>query len=463
MTTTRHEIMSISILYEQARTNTSFFIMTGLTQHDFDLLLPFFNITCAKKLTKPQQLFAALHAEHCKLGAEKIGQLIPYVNYKRDGQTFLNQAQIALTKARANIASNQSTISPVMSTSNIMPLTGTQPSTDITPKKISRKKTNYVDNLTIGLACERSGKIEPQAIIEHAQRRIDMFFYTLILYYKSNLTVQIDDTIFQHGAGTNQTAACHSAILPALWETEILIPSHQMNTRNNPLMMKKKTSILDGTHFQQSINSTVELHQSVNYFETHYLEGKKSENKMRNKALAIINRVSNETINPTQGMLEFLIALNLTFNNVKKDYFTKSELKTSPKETRSCIFDCEKKGSFQSTWHENMDTNHPTLNDDYVDTMLQLNVEDKRVLTKKADETCEDFLKRFDKDQSIIYEKKYALIKQEISSGTNALFVKKEPVETPTKLAATRGLFSCPNIKDPIKKDIEQAKDPNFN
>ena len=294
-----------------------------------------------------------------------------------------------------------------------------------------RKKTSYDNNITMSIACREHNSITPDAITEHAQRRVDLFFYTLIAYYKTRLTVQIDETKLQHGVGTKQTAACHSAILPSLWDTQ---------------SANRRTSILDGTHFLQSMNSTVELHQSVNYFETHYLEGKKAQNKMRSKSLDILNRVSQSTITPVEGMLEFLTALNAHFNAIKENYLQKKELKTSPTHSRTLIFDCERKGSLQGNWHENAGTECPALNDDYVHTLLRLTPNDLETLKKHINETNEAYLERTNLAQKAIYEKSYHVIKQDMGLNGNGLPRSRPPERSDgvTERLVTQGFFAKP-------------------
>ena len=441
--------MTITALYNQAVVDETLFLqMTGITKEKFALLLPYFKINCAKNLSTNQQLFAILYAEKTLLDSNGIGKLIPYAHCKRDGQKFLDQAKPALAEAEA--AATPPAIIAIAPTNAPVNLVHLPQLSAIKAKKSRRIKTAYDTNITMGLACHANDPMAPEAIIEHAQRRVDLFFYTLIVYYKTGLTVHLDETKLQHGTGNGITAACHSAILPSLWDTEIIDPLHPQGRQ--PTLLNIRTSILDDTHFYQSLNSTVELHQAVNYFETHYLEGKKSENKMRSKSLEILNRVSQATITPIQGVLEFLIALNALFDEVRDHYLNKEELKTSPVTTRSLIFDCEKKGSFYSKWHENKGEAAPTLNDDYVNTLLRLSKEDLALLKKQANETPEAYLERFDDDQTNIYEKRYTDIKQEIG-----LELKLSP-ELPNLaskaavthgLVAKRGFFSTPNIKCP--------------
>ena len=197
-------------------------------------------------------------------------------------------------------------------------------------------------------------------------------------------------------------------------DTEHSAPSHQMNTRHNPGVSYYQTSILDGTHFQESLNATVELHKSVNYFDTHQLERSQANDGMRKRSLAILNEVSQAIIDPLQGMIKFLNALKLTFQRAETVYFQNPEMPLSPIYSRQQIFDCQKKGSFDSNWHEDSNGMGTMLNQDYVNMMLKLTQQEIKSLEKQAGETDAQYLIRFRSDSKEIYEQAYAVIKTEM-------------------------------------------------
>ena len=63
-------------------------------------------------------------------------------------------------------------------------------------------------------------------LIEHTERRVDLFFYSLIAYYQTHAEPEIGRTYFQHGKGKlyNHKAsfhACHSSLLPSFIDKSI--------------------------------------------------------------------------------------------------------------------------------------------------------------------------------------------------------------------------------------------------
>jgi hypothetical protein len=269
-----------------------------------------------------------------------------------------------------------------------------------------------------------SQTLSGELIIEHAQRRVDLFFYTLIAYYKTNLSVRIDTTILQHGAGNQcyQTEGCHSAILPSLQDIGYQKPSN-LNTNPDQGRLLARVGLFSGRHFQQSLNATIELHQSVNYFDTHYIEGHTEQGKMRTQSLDILNQVSKGTLNPVQGMIVFLLALKKTIDEQEQTYLNKHELKKSPKETRPWILACIRKGSFHTTWHENKGY-YPTLNDEYLDLILMLTRSELKeavnALKQQADEPTDVFLNRLSDGKEALYERAYAHIKRDMGVDSQA-------------------------------------------
>ncbi len=403
--------MNIKSEYIDTLNNSrSFYHKIGMQRTDFDLLLLGFILDIPKSLSKEERLFAILYAEKHHIDAKDVGELLEYskANCKKYGQIFLNKATIALTNART--APPQPTLPPDMQ-STLLFLTMKS------PKKGRNNKTEYEDNVTISLKMEEgSNPLEENRIVEHAQRRIDLFFYLLIAYYKTGLKVDIAETITQHGMGTKKdnTNGCHSALLTSLLDAECAKPSHLYDTRQKPDAMICRSGLLDNTHFYNSLNSTVELHKAVNYFETHHLEGKKTDNKMRKKSLIFLNEVSQGAITPITGMLKFLVSLKEHFDERESLYLSNMELPTSPIASRSLILNSEKKGSFKETWHENIGY-EPTLNDDYVNTILMPTEADKDRLKKQSDESSEAYIERFSIDQNHIYEGCYARIKQDMN------------------------------------------------
>lgn len=151
-------------------------------------------------------------------------------------------------------------------------------------------------------------KLSKEQILEHANRRVDLFFYTLIAYYQTNIIPTTGHTSIQHGKGratpTNKslTEACHSSLIPSLLDNTIFL--------NDGIHIKRK-SILSGTHFMDSLNSTVELPSLVNQFDDVL------ENACRNKCLDILAHVSLGKINPIEGLTMFLQMMQDFLNDLK--------------------------------------------------------------------------------------------------------------------------------------------------
>lgn len=190
-----------------------------------------------------------------------------------------------------------------------------------------RTKTRYEENQTAALALPMArDRLEGFAyneeallelcqdqIIEHANRRVDLFFYTLVAYYKTNYYPVLGMVNLQHGIGRSLTweqgitEACHSSFLPSLTDKTIF---------TNEQLGKKDKCILSRTHFFDSINSTVELPCAVNrldwLLEHHY--------GFRLKCLRILYEVSLGTLNPMEGLTVFLTLMDdiLTDSNPAK-------------------------------------------------------------------------------------------------------------------------------------------------
>lgn len=241
----------------------------------------------------------------------------------------------------------------------------------------TRKKSAFNDNITMALSCTQMG-IDQLLIENHASRRVDLFFYTLIAYYNTKLFVEIEDTFLQHGLGTKKqnSAACHSAILTSLWDT-----NHTSPPATDHNFTSYRTSILNGTHFENSLNATVELDVSVNYFDTNYIEGRSATHlKMRVIALAILNKVSRGELDPIEGMNCFLSKMHKNFMSIQSDYFNNKELKSSPKLSRQAIFTAQYKGTFFNSCAFQTIENAPDdiiLKDDYVNMLLASSKEER--------------------------------------------------------------------------------------
>jgi hypothetical protein len=150
--------------------------------------------------------------------------------------------------------------------------------------------------------------IEDQ-VIEHANRRVDLYFYTLIAYFNLGIHVARGRTVLQHGKGrttkTNGgiTQACHSSILPALVDETIY---------QNQWNKEKKKGVLHGTHFSESLSSTVELPPFINDFDGVL------ERMCRSKSEHILAAVSLGQYNPVEGLTHFLLMMRDTLDELRE-------------------------------------------------------------------------------------------------------------------------------------------------
>lgn len=158
-------------------------------------------------------------------------------------------------------------------------------------------------------------------IIEHAARRIDLFFYVLVAYYKQDIPPILGWTKLQHGKGkinftTKEgiTHAAHSSFTPSIIDRTILnkIPLISSLSDNN---LKIKTSILCDKHLMDGLNSTVEMPAFINEFDfllEFTCQG-------RDKSSKIIRDVSTGKIDPIEGITQFLVLLKSIFDNMHQN------------------------------------------------------------------------------------------------------------------------------------------------
>ena len=247
-------------------------------------------------------------------------------------------------------------------------------SSPIHSEKKQRRKSGYLDNLAASLAlnfsdadlesrkADKSALLEMSKdhIIEHAARRVDLFFYSLITYYRTDKFADRSTTFLQHGRGRNAatgeniTQACHSSLFGAFNDDEI-----------------------NQTHFVNSLNATMELPAFVNKLDDEL------ENACgcREKGLKIIQRVSRGHIDPIEGMSLFFNMMETAFREIEsKRKLSKHGkpllLRAMPEGPSSVIqstIELQKKGTFQHCWNKNT----RALTDDYLHLILNLSKSEK--------------------------------------------------------------------------------------
>lgn len=291
-------------------------------------------------------------------------------------------------------------------------------------KKISRKnriKTTYDANYTSALKLPCSDEVLEKKqsnqlnllteykdhIIEHAARRVDLFFYTLIGYYGSGVKPQQGQTVLQHGRGRcaqnkrTITQACHSSIFSSLKDEKPQSKKPMFTRSHSDLYLAVKKQRFSGTHFMDSLNSTVELPNFVNKFDGE-LEDRL---EVRKKSLAILQQVSMGDMNPIEGLNEFLKMMEAIFKKIEaRPSFPKPKTGLisasifSPRDVKTGTVLLTKQGTLGHKWHPET----KSVVDEYIELQLRLNSDEKK--------TC----KISEEKRTLIYENKMQEIQKEI-------------------------------------------------
>ncbi len=250
-----------------------------------------------------------------------------------------------------------------------------------------RIRTDYKDNNSVAISLPASQKdlnkkkndapallkLSENNIMEHASRRVDLFFYTLVAYYNTHYLPVQGHTNIQHGIGRHDpekntiTQACHSSFFPSLIDKTI---NHAHHTESDP------TSILSGTHFLENLNSTVELPSFVNELDG-LLENTYSG---RLNSIKIIQDVAQGNINPIEGLNQFLVMMNDIMSKVTKKATTFPF--TFKPSLVPALIDLEKRG----TLDQEFCVETQTVRDSYLQSLLRCKPEEISNLknTKKA-------------------------------------------------------------------------------
>lgn len=168
--------------------------------------------------------------------------------------------------------------------------------------KRKRRRTyyEYGANMTIARVGEIDhdqgvGPFDPsfkdwrKVIKDHAYRRMQVFYYQLLFYFKENCQVSQGRTVSQHGkASCACCSAAHSAILPNLVD-------------ENGLMHDK-------LYLYHNMNATIEMPDLVNNFDCVI------ERQMRSVALEYINQVSLENLHPYDALQGFASQMQKFFD-----------------------------------------------------------------------------------------------------------------------------------------------------
>ncbi|KTD71118.1 MULTISPECIES: hypothetical protein [Legionella] len=243
-----------------------------------------------------------------------------------------------------------------------------------------RHRFDYKDNYSAALKLPHSNffltinhqnqnallKLSKGNIIEHASRRVDLFFYTLIAYYKTGVLPTYGHTTLQHGKGRTTrknislSEACHSSFTPSLLDKSIY---------QNYKTGEKHKSLLSDTHLMDSLNSTVELPPFVNDLDDLL------ENLCREKCLSILRAVSLGITNPIAGLTQFLQIMSTTLNKLKED----AESDSSRHSINPNLLELVTKGTLSTTFS----TQTRTATDAYIQLLLRMTPTEKALCKDK--------------------------------------------------------------------------------
>ncbi|WP_298627894.1 hypothetical protein [uncultured Legionella sp.] len=255
-----------------------------------------------------------------------------------------------------------------------------------------RKRYTYSDNYSaaLGLSCSQvelqknqnnHGALLDMAksnIIEHANRRVDLFFYTLIAYYKTSIYPTTGHTDLQHGRGCtvgdnlNLTQACHSSFTPSLVDSTIL---------GNDGREVKHKSLLSGTHLMDNLNATVELPSFVNQLDDVL------ESACREKCIGLLREVSQGTINPVEGLSKFLNMMKGVLEDLKLQASRRGNSSLNRhsqfggKPINPKLIDLVYAGTLNTTFS----SIHNAVSDEYVQMLLMLTPAEKKLCVQNKE------------------------------------------------------------------------------
>lgn len=259
-----------------------------------------------------------------------------------------------------------------------------------------RIRFTYQDNHTAALALPCSNarleelkendsellELSSKNIIEHANRRVDLFFYTLIAYYATNAIPVEAHTLLQHGRGRtlgkdeNVTQACHSSLVPSFVDQS--------------MKKGKRKSLLSNTHFLESLNSTVELPYFVNAFDD-FLE-----EICRPASMAILRKVSVGKLNPIQGLNRFLNFMNTVLSDLhtqatSKDYASlKYSSLTKHPYVQPKLIDLVIEGTLATTFS----TETLMVNREYIELLMRMTLKEKKLCDLSPEKEVEVYIKK---------------------------------------------------------------------
>ncbi len=260
-----------------------------------------------------------------------------------------------------------------------------------------RIRSTYEDNYSAALAlpCSsatlKAAQNNPLALLalsqthikEHAARRVDLFFYTLVAYYKTGLSPKQGHTELQHGIGRNArdhssiTQACHSSLLPSLVDE---------SRHASAAEMEENPSILNGTHFLDSLNATVELPVIVNEFDNEL------ENTFacREQSILILQQVSAGEINPIEGLNQFMKMLDTTLKNIATKIQRTGTLFAKIHTSENELLQLVKQGTFAKIFS----ADKQAATDEYIESLLRFTPAEKALCNSNENQRKKIYYKK---------------------------------------------------------------------
>lgn len=233
------------------------------------------------------------------------------------------------------------------------------------------------------------------AILEHAIRRVDMFFYLLIAYYNTDVLPGFRKAALIHGPGIDQiTDGAHSAIFTQLIDISIF-NKDTFKTGDGGRSVYHKISLICGTHFSDSINGVMEVPVDINDLDQYHIEGAKisTPSELRKIALKIMHAVAAGRIDPINGTQHFISYIKSLFSKFKPKFMTppkenkrspKTKIKT-PDKIREQYFDLTEYGTVRRNWtHEG-----------YVQSLLRLSEDEITLCRRRPERVYEIYAKKF--------------------------------------------------------------------
>ena len=244
-----------------------------------------------------------------------------------------------------------------------------------------RTKSAYKDNYAAGLAFPSAKQLfenkndadtllelSENLILEHAARRVDLFFYLLIAYYRKKIAPIAGFSRLQHGVGRGITQAAHSSFITSPLDKTILEKKPLTSEIENS-NVKIQTSILDTLHFMDSLNQTIEVPVFVNELDSQ-IEFRRG---ARDKSCAIVREVEiGETIDPIQGLFKFLNLMKEIFAKMKDSENIFESKSALTNEFKLKVLALEEKGTFVNK----LSKDGLSVNDDYIFMLLRLRPEE---------------------------------------------------------------------------------------